>query len=339
MTPRKRDEGVALLLALLFVVLLSTIVVEFCYEMQVEASFVGNQEDSLEAYIAAKSAVAVALSVLAEDLVAGQTPPGAAHANVDSLDEPWAVDGVPYQPLNNAVMRARIADEYGKLNLNALINQDSGEPVEAVAKTLHALFQARQAEEDPTDAIIDWLDDDEEPYGSTGAESDIYGSLETPYSCKNGPMNSIEELLLIRGMTPDLFFGNAELGQEPLSSLLTVHGHPTGRININTAGVELLEAIGEALDEKSGLATMVQDKRDQAAPFQSREDIKSSVEGAGYPEAAKWFAADSRVFRIYGDGQALVEENPPKVRIEAYVKREQGAGSGAFTFLDWRVIR
>ena len=54
-----------MLLALLFIILLAAIVVGTCYEMQVEASLVGGQSDQLQAYIAAKSAVASAMALLA----------------------------------------------------------------------------------------------------------------------------------------------------------------------------------------------------------------------------------------------------------------------------------
>ena len=60
--------------------------------------------------------------------------------------------------------------------------------------------------EDTADAILDWIDEDEEsrPYG---AEADYYNGLVTSYSPSNGPLQSVEELLLVRGVTPTLLFG------------------------------------------------------------------------------------------------------------------------------------
>lgn len=55
-------------------------------------------------------------------------------------------------------------------------------------------------------ALIDWRDENQEVFNVTyGAEQDYYSSLERPYPCKDGPFDSIEELLLVRGMTPDIF--------------------------------------------------------------------------------------------------------------------------------------
>ena len=61
--------------------------------------------------------------------------------------------------------------------------------------------------EEIADAILDFLDDDDEPR-EFGLESDYYTSLGNPYRCKNGPLDSLDELLLVRGVTPQLLFGN-----------------------------------------------------------------------------------------------------------------------------------
>ena len=57
-----REEGMALLLALLFVTLLSVIVVEYCYETQVDAALATNDASDFEAYVAARSAIASGLA-------------------------------------------------------------------------------------------------------------------------------------------------------------------------------------------------------------------------------------------------------------------------------------
>ena len=59
---------------------------------------------------------------------------------------------------------------------------------------------------DIADAILDWIDEDDNPR-EYGAEFDFYSGLDPPYSPKNGPLETVEELLLVRGVTPDLLFG------------------------------------------------------------------------------------------------------------------------------------
>ncbi len=60
--------------------------------------------------------------------------------------------------------------------------------------------------EDVAAAILDWIDEDDQPRES-GAEIDYYSSLPIPYAPRNGPLESIDELLLVRGVTPDLLYG------------------------------------------------------------------------------------------------------------------------------------
>ncbi|TWT34520.1 type II secretion system protein GspK [Blastopirellula retiformator] len=63
--------------------------------------------------------------------------------------------------------------------------------------------------EEIADAILDYLDEDDEPR-EYGAEIDYYSGLDPPYAPKNGPLETVEELLLVRGVTPQLLFGRDE---------------------------------------------------------------------------------------------------------------------------------
>lgn len=60
--------------------------------------------------------------------------------------------------------------------------------------------------EDVADAILDWLDEDDEPR-EYGAEAEYYNGLSPAYSPRNGQIETVEELLLVRGVTPQLLFG------------------------------------------------------------------------------------------------------------------------------------
>ena len=130
--------------------------------------------------------------------------------------------------------------------------------------------------EDVADAILDWIDEDEEtrPFG---AEADFYTTLPTPYAPANGPLQSVEELLLVRGVTPTLLFG-ADVNRNGVidpdeqqrfgvsietpgalgwASYLTVHGAEgnkrrdgTARIDVNQDDLEVLyEELTEALGD------------------------------------------------------------------------------------------
>ena len=103
---------------------------------------------------------------------------------------------------NVAGLRYGLEDESTRLNLNILTLAD--EQVPDGGRTL--LMALPGMTEDVADAILDWLDEDDTPR-EFGAEVDYYSGMSPPYAPKNGPVSTVEELLLVRGMTPELLFG------------------------------------------------------------------------------------------------------------------------------------
>ncbi len=344
----RSDRGAALVLVLLFVVLLTVLVVEHAYEMRVEASFVENNVTRFEAQIAARSAVAYGYSLLAADLE--EMAVGGREGSFDSLLDLWA-EGLPYQQINDSIMQCRVSDEYGKLNLNALLRPTDNEENEYLVEALRILFERRGGDPNIVDAVLDWLDFDDE-VRPAGAEADYYTTLDPPYGCKNGPMSSVEELLLVAGMTPEIFFGDPQNIDEfpPLTELVTVHGDPLGRININTARYPVLEAMADAIGQ-SGVSQMALSWQENGDPVTSRSDAEARGlldprEDVGgrrrtdqvrpaerRPEVWTW---SSEVFQIEGMG---MHENT-MVRIQAFVWRDPGQdGAELFRTLDWRVTQ
>jgi hypothetical protein len=117
--------------------------------------------------------------------------------SIVSLRDPDDAD-VAAQPF-----RYGVADEAGKINVNTLLELDGGQ-----GDAAHdLLMKLPNMTDDVANSILDWLDDDDTPR-TDGAENEYYQSLATPYSCRNGPIDSLEELLLVKGVTPELLFGN-----------------------------------------------------------------------------------------------------------------------------------
>jgi hypothetical protein len=101
-----------------------------------------------------------------------------------------------------AGVRFGFEDESTRLNLNFLLLADSFQ--ENGGRTL--LMALPNMTEEIADAIMDWLDEDDEPR-EYGLESDFYENKVPPYSATNGPFRSVEEIMLVEGVTPDLMFG------------------------------------------------------------------------------------------------------------------------------------
>jgi general secretion pathway protein K len=108
------------------------------------------------------------------------------------------------------------------------------------------------------DSILDWRDEDD-LHGLNGAENDYYHSLPDPYDCKNGDFDSVEELLLVRGVTKEVFYGG-------LKDMVTVHSDKrtisknaglmrrsgvafSNKISINAASEMMLRALPSMTDE------------------------------------------------------------------------------------------
>ncbi|MEL7498096.1 MAG: hypothetical protein AAFN77_10830 [Planctomycetota bacterium] len=98
--------------------------------------------------------------------------------------------------------RFGLVDESCKINLNTLPFSDALQP----GSGRNILMALPNMTEDIADAIMDWLDADDD-VRDFGAESSFYESLNPAYQTKNGPMDSLDELLLIRDVTPQLLFG------------------------------------------------------------------------------------------------------------------------------------
>jgi Type II secretion system (T2SS), protein K len=100
-------------------------------------------------------------------------------------------------------VRLGLADESGKLNLNVL-SKLTGDDEEGQERAQYILMAIPGMTIEIADAILDWIDKDEDERPN-GAENSYYEPL--GYQCKNGPIESLDELLLIRGVTPQMVFG------------------------------------------------------------------------------------------------------------------------------------
>jgi len=99
-------------------------------------------------------------------------------------------------------VRYGLDNESAKLNLNEILLADLIE--DDGARNL--LMALPGMTEDVADAILDWIDEDDDQR-EFGAEADYYSGMSPPYGPKNGPLDTVEELLLVRGVTPWLLFG------------------------------------------------------------------------------------------------------------------------------------
>jgi general secretion pathway protein K len=150
--------------------------------------------------------------------------------------ETWKMDGTPYTvKTDDGYYTVSIVDESGKININTLTDASA-----IILKNLLTNSGVGAAEADIiVDSILDWKDADDLTR-LNGAESDYYMSLPNPYKAKNANFDTLEELLLVRGITSEILYGSDK--KKGIVDFLTVNSMGGG-INVNAAPKEVLMAV------------------------------------------------------------------------------------------------
>ena len=293
----KKENGFALVITLVVTALLIAVTVEFIHDVYVETSLGKSYEDAQQASLMADSGVHGGMKVLGTILSAQE---------YSSLQDRWAV------PLEiedeRGVLRVEIVDETGKLNLNSIVfpNGTLNETFFAMARRL---FRNLKLPADLCDSAADWIDENNDPRPG-GAETSYYGSLPTPYQAKNAPLETFDELRLVKE------YGEKTL--HTLSPFVMVYndgsGIPSSRINVNTAPREILAVLDEEMNDD--LAGRIVEYR-RTTPIRNPADISRipGLETIGIGLQGR-IGVKGNIFRIFS--RATVNET---IRIvEALVK-------------------
>jgi len=350
-SPDSGRRGIALIIVMVTIFVLAVLAGAFALSMKVETKLARNAGSETELEWLGRSGVELAKYVLALQLNVPNEP-------YDSLNQIWA--GGPgslnssNSPLSNISLKdhrlgngtysVKITDLEQKMNINAaagsqevlgqafiLMGVDAGEYPQIVA------------------AIQDWIDPDDDPHIG-GAESSYYEGLVPAYNAKNGPIDDLSELLLVKGITPEMYWGSASgnarssvvqpknpfspPGQTSYSAGLVELFTPisNGRININTASATTLQMI-PGIDQNMAQAIIMQ--RSGLDGMDGTEDdtpiggLGGSVQGAlqaatGNPNSgqlARFFDVRSQTFEVEVDAEisgykrtfvAIVARNNPQ---------------------------
>lgn len=237
----KDSRGVVLLLVLSIVALFTVMVVNFGADEGLDIELAYNFRDSVQAQDIARSGVEAAISMLKKD-----------DASYDSEDEDWG--GFPEyalaasQYLKGPAFTGAITDESGKFDLNSLVLGEKKDQEFRLAQ-FKRLFEVLEIDisqgelDELAEAVKDWVDEDDDTV--SGAENDYYQTLDDPYECKNGPMDSPEEILLVKGMKPDYYYGKENT--KGIKDYVTVG--TKGKINVNTASDVVLMSLSNTIGE------------------------------------------------------------------------------------------
>ncbi|HPC94172.1 MAG TPA: type II secretion system minor pseudopilin GspK [Sedimentisphaerales bacterium] len=264
LTHRYRRNGFILVVVLGMVMLLSALLFAFHRTTRRSLEMAEGFRRSERAMHSALAGLSVAIAAVAE---ANDVTSAHRFADLRTGKEVFSV--------NNGTCTLTITEENGRINVNTLKDQNGQlhrKRIDQLLRLIDLLNRRKDIGErigySVVAAIIDWIDPDDDvtllPFvnaAGQGVESSYYETLRPPYRCKNGPMDTIEELQGVRGITPEVF--------ATLRELLTTTG--SGRININAAPPLVIESLCEQMD--STLARMIVQRRD-FKPFETTAELR-----------------------------------------------------------------
>ncbi len=185
-----RQQGQALVPVLFVVFILTAFAVTVSTSARREVRAASNYLKETQQQQIAMGAVTYAMGVLEQATNGGTTPA--------QLSQPPDTDANGWTQLGDGFYKLEYIDTTSRLNINTADLATLGKlPAMINSPSLAA-------------AIVDWRDADDNPTTSgnaQGAESDYYGSLNPPYNAKNAPFDTVDELLLVQGFTPEILYG------------------------------------------------------------------------------------------------------------------------------------
>jgi type II secretory pathway component PulK len=293
----RKKSGFAVLVALVAVTVLTIMAAAFAYAMKVETRLAANTNDDEKFYWLGRGGVERACWWLAlegnqpfsstQQYWAGGPGDGPETNGPAAILAGESLDGFP---IADGTVSIKMEELEGKININAADGQMLQQVLTSQAADPNAITSV-------PDCILDWIDPDDNTRPA-GAESDYYLGLAPSYYAKNAPMDSTEELLYVKGVTRDMFYGTPPeqrpdhelgFGHRPgeeahynfgLKDVFTAFS--SGKVNLLTADATVLQCI-PGLGDGSGNSPAVQNiltARDDQPPMR---DLHQLLNSAGIP--------------------------------------------------------
>lgn len=254
----KRKKGAILIITLWILAILTILSVGISGRMGLELKLAGYYRDNMKALYLAKAGIERAV---AEKEINDTAP------DSDTLNETWANSpglfdkknpfneetetGNSYYTVKYTYKESKEAegvdlygmmDEASKININKILEPDRKQQLITLLVKVCGLDEAGATAK--VDALMDWIDTDPTAQGTSEDEnSKYYPDMGSGY-CKNGPLDSIEELLLVKGFEDSaILYGDKNQGKIGIIDYITIHTDD-GKVNVNTAPKEVLQALG-----------------------------------------------------------------------------------------------
>ena len=257
----RRQTGLALLMAMLIVIIATTVAVSIVHEEKFTIRKSAHVHLMDRASLYAYGLEDWARIYLREDR---------ADSEIDSLDENWATN-IPGLPIEGGYLAGYIEDEQARFNINSLVGS------EIAVTRFKRLCDNLDVDDSFIPALMDWIDADFDIRYPDGMEE----NYET-YRVANREMADVSELMLVEKVNQEIF--------DKLKPHITVLPTPT-TLNINTMSAEIFASLGEDLDADKFIEERDSEPYDSVEEFVERLQIPVNIEG---------LSADTRYFRAHG---------------------------------------
>jgi type II secretory pathway component PulK len=197
---RRRNRGTVLVVVLVVVFALASLVLTLVRTVHTDAYVSQNVASQIEADIVARAAEQYVLAVLDTQMETLYDLDESNFANVPVGDGAFWIVRPGYDDDD--------LPEFGLVNEAAKLDVNSEVTILASRLGLIAGLEPELA-----DALIDWMDEDDDTTGTGGAESSYYLGLEEPYTAKNAVVETLDELSMIRGFTHAVLYGDPSRSQ------------------------------------------------------------------------------------------------------------------------------
>ncbi len=292
-----RQRGLAIITAVLIVAIVSAIAAYLSLGQQVWIRLAQNLRDRAQAEEAVAGVTLAAAQLLQKN----------ASSATDTLQEDWARDIPPF-PVEDGAVKVRITDAQARFNLNNLIQNGALNGAErgVLQRLLQALVQNQTQASAMASNLVNWID----LKTTNGSEDAEYLKLQPPYRAAYHKLESVDELRLVRGFTPEIV--------EKLRPYVTALPDNTP-VNINTCGAQVLSALFANLP--INMAEALVKNRDGGNPFSTPGDLETRAgqtlaQGVRYDVKTEFFLVEfeARFGRLERRSLALlkrVRDNKP----------------------------
>jgi general secretion pathway protein K len=287
--PKRKQQGVALIIVLLIVAIVSVLATEMGGRLQLQIKRASNIKENNQAYWNAMGAEQYARKSIKQLIDE--------NGKVIHLEQPWNQEFV--YPIEGGGIQAQLVDMQSCFNLNALRETGAGslipERIAAFKRLLGFVEPAIPSYNIDTlsGSLVDWLDEDDN-LSNLGAEDSEYESLQFPYVAANNYMVHKSELRLINGVEVPWL-------RELLKLVCVLPNDDLFSINVNTVSEENAAVVAAAArlslsDAKSLLASRGSDGYPTIAAFLSEPSVQAQNLNA---DEKKWFEVTTAHFILH----------------------------------------